>query len=79
MSYSSNAGLTPDVKFLRAAGIVLAVLALSAGTVSIIGATAANDESQLRIAEAASLEQGAEALFEAVDENVAERHRLAPQ
>lgn len=75
---SSNAGLTPDVKFLRAAGIVLAVLALSAGTVSIIGVTAANDESQL-VAEAASLEQGAETLFEVVDENVAERHGLDPQ
>jgi hypothetical protein len=76
MLHSPNAGLAPDVKFLRTAGIILAVLALSAGTVSLIGISIAQNGPVIEIAEAQTLEQGAEAIFRAVDENVAERHEL---
>ena len=78
MWHPPNAGHTPDVKFLRTAGIVLAVLALGAGTVSLIGVTTAGND-QIEIARANMLEQGATAIFQAVDTDIARRHELSPE
>ena len=77
MWQSPNAGHAPDVKFLRAAGITLAVLALGAGAVSVIGVSTAQQESEVVIAEAGALEAGAAAAFDAVDENIARRHEFS--
>lgn len=79
MWHSPSAGHTPDVKFLRTAGIVLAVLALGAGTVSLIGVTTAGDDTQIEMARANTLEQGAAAMFQAVDTNIARRQELSPE
>jgi outer membrane murein-binding lipoprotein Lpp len=65
---------TPDVSFLRLAGIVLVVLALAAGCISLIGLTVAKPEPQLLAQQAAQLEEGAEALFRQVDAANAARH-----
>lgn len=78
MWHPPNAGHTPDVKFLRVAGIVLVVLALGAGTVSLIGVTSAGND-QVEIARANMLEQGATAIFQAVDTDIARRHELGPE
>ena len=72
-----NAGHMPDGRFLRAAGLTLAVLALGAGAVSVIGVTTVRNEPQIEMAEANALEQGAAAMFRAVDESVARRHELS--
>ena len=81
MWHSPNAGHVPDVKFLRAAGIEQALLALGSGAVSLIGAGSGETEPPLQMAEAKpaeakSLELGAAALFRAVDQNIARRHEL---
>jgi hypothetical protein len=65
---------TPDVSFLRLAGIALVVLALAAGCISLIGLTFAKPEPQLLAQQAAQLERGAEALFRQVDAANAARH-----
>jgi hypothetical protein len=77
MWQSPNSGRVPDVKFLRAAGMALVVLALAAGAVSLLGVSLASQEPEVVIAEAAALEQGAAAMFKAVDDNVARRHELS--
>jgi hypothetical protein len=77
MWQSPRAGRVPDVKFLRAAGIALVVLALTAGAVSLIGVSLAYQEPGVVVAEAAALEEGATAMFKAVDDNVARRHELS--
>jgi hypothetical protein len=74
---STNAGHPPDVKFLRAAGTVLAALAFAAGAISLIGLTSARDGPRVKIAEATSLERGTEAMFRAVEEKTARRHELS--
>jgi hypothetical protein len=79
MWHSPNAGHTPDVKFLRAAGIILVVLALGAGTVSLIGVTTAGNGPPVEITRANMLEQGATAIFQAVDSDIARRHELSPE
>jgi hypothetical protein len=65
---------TPDVSFLRLAGITLVVLALAAGCISLIGLTFAKPEPQLLAQQAVQLEGGAEALFRQVDAANAARH-----
>ena len=75
MLQSSNAGRGPDIRFLRAAGIILVVLAITSGAVSLIGVSMA--EQQVAVAEANALEQGATAMFKAVDDNVARRHEFS--
>jgi hypothetical protein len=72
-----NAGYLSNVRFVRAAGLTLAVLALGAGAVSVIGITMAGNEPQIEMAEANALEQGAAAMFRAVDESVARQHELS--
>jgi hypothetical protein len=65
---------TPDVSFLRLAGIAIVVLALAAGGISLIGLTFAKPDPQLLAQQAAQLERGAEALFRQVDAANAARH-----
>jgi len=65
---------TPDVSFFKLAGIALAVLALAAGCISLIGLTLAKPEPQVLAQQAVHLEQGAEALFRQVDAANAARH-----
>jgi hypothetical protein len=77
MWQSPNSGRAPDLKFLRAAGIVLIALALASGAVSLIGISLARQEPQVVVAEAKTLEQGAAELFRAVDENVSRRHEFS--
>lgn len=74
MWQSTGSGLAPDVKFLRNAGVALAVLAFCAGTVSLIGVSASPNEPRLTIAPARTLQAGATAMFRTVDENIARRH-----
>jgi hypothetical protein len=76
MSNSTKSEHGPDITFLRMAGLLLAILALSAGTVSLIGISVAQKGAEIEIAEARALEQGAAAMFRSVDENIAERHQL---
>ena len=65
---------TPDVSFLRLAGIALVVLALAAGCISLIGLILETREPQLLAQQAVQLERGAEALFRQVDAANAARH-----
>jgi hypothetical protein len=74
---SPNAGRGPDLKFLRAAGIILVALTIASGAVSLIGISLARQEPQVVVAEAKTLEQGAAALFRAVDDNIARRHEFS--
>ena len=69
----------PDVSFLKLAGIALIVLALAAGSISLIGLTLAEPEPQLIAQQAVQLEQGAEALFGQVDAANAVRHEFIPE
>ena len=73
MWHSSEAGQTPDVSFLKLAGIALIVLTLAAGSISLIGLTLAEPE-QVVAQRAVQLEQEAEALFRQVDAANAARH-----
>jgi hypothetical protein len=75
MWQSPTTGRGPDLKFLRAAGIVLVALTIAAGAVSLIGVSVAKQE--VVVAEAKTLEQGAAAMFEAVDDNIARRHEIS--
>ena len=77
MWQSPNAGQTPDVKFLRTAGITLLVLTLFAGGVSLAGTFFVKSEPTLVVAEATTLERGAEAIFREVGEEVARRHEFS--
>jgi hypothetical protein len=70
---------TPDVSFLKLAGIALLVLALAAGSISLIGLTLAKPEPQLLAQQAVHLEQGTEALFRQVDAASAARHESIPE
>jgi hypothetical protein len=65
---------TPDVSFLKLAVLALVVLALAAGSISLIGLTLAEPEPQLIAQQAVQLEQGAEALFRQMDAANAARH-----
>jgi hypothetical protein len=65
---------TPDISFLKLAGIALVVLALAAGSISLIGLTLAKPEPQRVAQQAVQLEQGVEALFRQVDAANAARH-----
>ena len=65
---------TPDVFFLKLAGIALLVLALAAGSISLIGLTLAKPEPQVLAQQAVQLQEGAEALFRQVDAANAARH-----
>jgi hypothetical protein len=77
MWQSQNAGRGPDIRFLRTAGIVLIALTIASGVVSLIGISLANSEQEVVVAEAKTLEQGAEAMFKAVDDNIARRHEFS--
>jgi hypothetical protein len=66
----------PDVSFFKLAGIALVVLALAAGSISLIGLTLAEPEPQLIAQQAVHLEQGAEVLFGKVDAANAARHEF---
>jgi hypothetical protein len=77
MWQSPKAGRGPDLNFLRAAGIILVALTIASGAVSIIGISIANSEPEVVVAEAKTLEQGAEAMFKAVDDNIARRHEFS--
>ncbi|MGH6873961.1 MAG: hypothetical protein ACREDW_03015 [Aestuariivirgaceae bacterium] len=70
---------TPDVSFLKFAGITLVVLTLAAGCISLIGLTLAKPEPQLFAQHAVQLEQGAEVLFRQVEAANAARHELIPE
>jgi len=72
---------TPGVSFLKLAGIALLVLvlALAAGSISLIGLTLAKPEPQLLAQQAVHLEQGTEALFRQVDAASAARHESIPE
>jgi hypothetical protein len=72
-----NSTKTPDISFLKLAGIALVVLALAAGSISLIGLTLAKPEPQRVAQQAVQLEQGAEALFRQVDAANAARHESA--
>lgn len=65
---------TPDISFLKLAGIALVVLTLAAGSISLIGLTLAEPEPQLLAQQAVQLEQGTEALFRQLDAANAARH-----
>jgi hypothetical protein len=65
------------MRFLRRAGIVLVALTIASGAVSIIGISMANSEQEVVVAEAKTLEQGTEAMFKAVDDNIARRHEFS--
>lgn len=77
MWQSPNAGRGPDLYFLRAAGIILVALTIASGAVSLIGITLASSEQEVLVAEAKTLEQGAEAMLKAVDDNIARRHEFS--
>lgn len=70
---------TPDVSFLKLAGIALVVLTLAAGSISLIGLTLAVPEPQLLAQQAVQLEEGTEALFRQLDAANAARHEVMPQ
>lgn len=77
MWQSPSAGRGPDLKFLHAAGIILVALTIASGAVSLIGVSLAKPEQEVVVAEANTLEDGATAIFEAVDDNIARRHELS--
>ena len=77
MWQSPYTGRGPDMRFLRTAGIVLVALTIASGAVSIIGISMANSEQEVVVAEAKTLEQGTEAMFKAVDDNIARRHEFS--
>lgn len=77
MWQSPNAGRGPDLNFLRVAGIILVALTIASGAVSLIGITLASSEQEVVVAEAKTLEQGAEAMLKAVDDNIARRHEFS--
>jgi hypothetical protein len=77
MWQSPNAGRGPDLNFLRAAGIILVALTIASGAVSVIGISLAKHEQEVVVAEAKTLEQGTEAMFKAVDDNIARRHEFS--
>ena len=63
--------LVPDHKFLRNTGAVLVLLAIGAGTMTVIG-TYAVAEAPLQISEATTLEEGTEQVLRETARNVSQ-------
>ena len=69
--------LVPDHKFLRNTGAVLVLLAIGAGTMTVIG-TYAIAEAPLQISQATALEDGTEQILREATRNVLQADEFKP-